>query len=169
MIADTHLRGGIERLPAPLLEALATAQAIVHAGDVVSAEALEGLRRLAPLHAVLGNNDRELAGLLPEELTIDLAGVRVAVVHDSGERRGRPARLARRLPDAQVVIFGHSHVPVNETGAGGQLLFNPGSPTQRRRQPHPTYGRLRLADGRIRSHEIVALPTQLRPIHLRSG
>lgn len=162
MVADTHLRGGIERLPAPLLEAIAGAGAVVHAGDVVSAEALEGLRRLAPLHAVRGNNDRELARLLPEELTVDLDGVKVAVVHDSGDSRGRAARLARRFPEAQVVVFGHSHVPVDEPGAGGQLLFNPGSPTQRRRQPFPTFGRLRIEEGRIRSHEIVPLPVPVR-------
>jgi predicted phosphodiesterase len=79
------------------------------------------------------------------------------MVHDSGARRGREARLARRFPDAAVVVFGHSHEPVDTLGVGGQRLFNPGSPTQRRRQPQPSYGELELRDGAVVSHRVVLL------------
>lgn len=157
VVADTHLRAGLDGLPDEVVVALGRADAIVHAGDVVSKAALDQLRRLGTVHAVLGNNDVELAGHLPAELFLDLAGVRVAVLHDSGPARGRAARLARRHPTAQVVIFGHSHVPVNEPGIGGQLLFNPGSPTQRRAQPFPTFGRLRLEDGCVLGHAVEPL------------
>jgi putative phosphoesterase len=158
VLSDTHLRGGIEGLPQRVLDAIAGADAIVHAGDVVSLGALEGLRGLGPpLHAVAGNNDHDLVRILPEQLHVELAGVRVAVVHDSGAREGREGRMARRFPDAQVVVFGHSHVPWNETSPGGQLLFNPGSPTQRRAQPYPTFGRLVLQDGHVAAREILEL------------
>lgn len=149
VVADTHLRGGIESLSQPLLDALARSDAVLHAGDVVSRAALDGLRSLAPVHAVLGNNDTALQGVLPEVLELELAGVRVAMVHDSGPTRGRAARMARRFPEARLVVFGHSHIPVNETGANGQLLFNPGSPTQRRSQPRTTFGLLRFERGRV--------------------
>lgn len=156
-MADTHLRSGIDRLPARLRQAMDRADAVVHAGDVVSAEGLADLQALGPLHAVLGNNDRELAGVLPERLALVLGGVRVGVVHDSGPTAGRAGRMARLFPDRQLVIFGHSHAPVNTLGVGGQLLFNPGSPTQRRSQPVHTFGRLRLEDGRIARHAIVTI------------
>lgn len=158
MLADTHLRGGIETLEGPLLWAIEAADVVLHAGDVVSPAALAGLQSAAQTHAVLGNNDHELVGLLPDTLLLELAGVRVALVHDSGPRVGRPARLHRRFPDAQLVVFGHSHDPVDQTGVKGQLLFNPGSPTQRRRQPHRTFGRLRLSAGRVRQRRIEVLP-----------
>ena len=107
------------------------------------------------MYAVLGNNDVDLVGALPEELTVELGGVRIALVHDAGRAKGRAARLARRYPDADVVVFGHSHMPVNEPGVDGQWLMNPGSATQRRRQPHHTLGVLTLEDGRVAGHEIV--------------
>jgi uncharacterized protein len=157
VVADTHLRSGLTNLPGPLVDALGRSDAIIHAGDVVSLAALSGFRELGTVHAVLGNNDHELAGLLPGELRLELGGVRVAVLHDSGAARGRAARMAHRYPGAQLVIFGHSHVPVNERGLAGQVLFNPGSPTQRRSQPHPTFGRLCLEDGRIVERRIEAL------------
>ena len=144
-----------------MLEALASADVVLHAGDVVTAAALAELTQLAdpaPLHVVLGNNDLELAGVLATELVVELAGVTVAVVHDSGPTRGRAARLHRRFPGADLVVFGHSHAPVDAGGVGGQRLFNPGSPTQRRSQPHPSFGRLRLGGGRILERRIVPLP-----------
>jgi uncharacterized protein len=151
VVADTHLRAGIERLPRRLLDALASADVIVHAGDIVSAAALAGFRELGEVHAVLGNNDHELVDILPEELHLTLSGVKIAVLHDSGARDARAARMRRRFPDAQVVIFGHSHIPVNDEGLDGQLLFNPGSPTQRRSQPRPTFGRLSIEAGRVKA------------------
>lgn len=154
VLADTHLRGD-HRLPRLVSAALASADVILHAGDVLVPDVLDELRTFAPLHAVLGNNDHDLRGMLPEQLEIELAGVRIAIVHDSGPRQGRQARLRRWFPIANLVVFGHSHDPVDDEGIDGQRLFNPGSPTQRRRQPHPTIGLLDLANGRVVGHEIV--------------
>jgi hypothetical protein len=109
------------------------------------------------VHAVLGNNDAALVGTLPDGLELELAGVRIAMVHDSGARTGRERRMHRWFPDAQVVVFGHSHEPVDAEGVDGQRLFNPGSAVQRRHQPHRTVGRLELADGHIVGHEIVPI------------
>jgi uncharacterized protein len=151
VIADTHLRRDWpnRRLPARAEQLLGTADVILHAGDITQAEHLEQMGRHAPLHAVLGNNDPELADDLPETLEVELAGVRIGMIHDSGPARGRERRLRARFPGADVVVFGHSHIPVNAPGVGGQLLFNPGSPTERRRQPHRTVGLLELADGEV--------------------
>ncbi|MDA8297155.1 MAG: metallophosphoesterase family protein [Actinomycetota bacterium] len=157
VLADTHLRGGIERLPALVREDLSRCDAIVHAGDVVDDAVLAALARHAPLHAVAGNNDAALCGQLPGELVIELAGVSVAVVHDAGPRPGRDGRLRRRFPDAEVVVYGHSHIPDNHLGTSGQLVFNPGSPTQRRRQPSASYGELVLGAGRLVGHRIITL------------
>ncbi len=155
VLADTHLRAGsTRRLPERACAELGRADVILHAGDVVDALLLGELAAYAPVHAVLGNNDHSLVGVLPETLELELAGVRIAMIHDSGPRRGRPARLHRLFPDADIVVFGHSHVPVNEPGIEGQLLFNPGSPTERRRQPHRTIGVLELASGRLVDHRI---------------
>jgi putative phosphoesterase len=157
VLADTHVHdGATTRLPARAWQELASADLILHAGDVVGPAFLAELGALAPVHAVLGNNDAALAGMLSETLELNLAGVSVAVVHDSGPRPGREGRLHRRFPDADVVVFGHSHIPWNAPGAGGQLLFNPGSATQRRRQPTGTIGVLHLDAGSVRA-EIVAV------------
>jgi uncharacterized protein len=154
VIADTHLRAGIEALDGSLLDALQRADVILHAGDVVSRQALDDLHGLGTVFAVLGNNDTELRGVLPEETLISLEGVSVAVIHDSGASSGRAARLMRRFPTADIVVFGHSHIPMNVTGIGDQVLFNPGSPTQRRSQPHRTFGRLLLVDGHIQERTV---------------
>jgi putative phosphoesterase len=116
---------------------------------------LDALEARAPTWAVLGNNDHGLEGRLPATIELDLAGVRIAMVHDSGARNGREARMARRFPGAAVVVFGHSHDPIDVLGIGDQRLFNPGSPTQRRRQPKPSYGLLELGDGAVVDHRIV--------------
>jgi uncharacterized protein len=155
VLADTHLKGGADSLPVTVLTAISSADLVLHAGDVTSRTALEGLVALAPTHAVLGNNDHELRGTLGETLVLELEGVRVALVHDSGARTGRAARLHRRFPAADLVVFGHSHVPCDEPGVDGQLLFNPGSPTQRRSQPVATFGELELGGGSVRRRVIV--------------
>ncbi|HVX22260.1 MAG TPA: metallophosphoesterase family protein [Acidimicrobiales bacterium] len=164
VLADTHLhRDGpdpLDRLPAAVLAAVDRADVVLHAGDVTGAAALAALQDRAAaagaeLHAVLGNNDGALRGVLPEAVLLDLAGVRVGMVHDGGRRDGRPARLRRRFPTADVVVFGHSHVPCDDVGVDGQRLFNPGSPTERRLQPHRTVGLLDLAGGVVRRHRIV--------------
>ncbi len=150
VLADTHIRrGGTRRLPDAAYVHLDRADVILHAGDVVVAEVVDELAGFAPVHAVLGNNDAELFGLLPETLSLDLDGVRVAMVHDGGPAQGRAGRMRRRFPDADVVVFGHSHVPWDDAGLDGQLLFNPGSPTERRAQPHHTLGTLDLDGGRV--------------------
>ncbi len=157
-IADTHLRpGSARRLPAGAMAHLAEADAILHAGDIVTGDLLEELSGLAPVHAVLGNNDVDLRGHLPEVLELELGGVPVAMVHDGGASVGRPARLRRRFPGAALVVFGHSHIPMLVDGVDGQRLCNPGSPTQRRRQPHHTIAVLELGGGAIRSAEIVVV------------
>lgn len=150
VLADTHLRRDWPNrtLPTRVREMLGEADVILHAGDVLQPEHLDDLARHAPLHVVRGNNDDELEGV-PERLDLELAGVRLGMVHDSGPARGRAARLHGMFPDADVVVFGHSHVPWDVVGVGGQRLFNPGSPTERRQQPHRTAGWLDVADGRV--------------------
>ncbi len=157
VLADTHLRAGRRALPEAAWAVVRTADVVLHAGDVVEADLLDELGAVAPVHAVLGNNDRGLERLLPDRLELALGGVRVAMVHDSGARAGRPARLRRWFPEADVVVFGHSHEPVDEVGVDGQRLFNPGSPTQRRRQPHCSLGVLALGGGTVLGHRIVVL------------
>jgi putative phosphoesterase len=144
-------------LPAAAEPHLVNADLILHAGDVLHEGVLERLRGYAPVRAVLGNNDQTLVGLLPSTLNFDIEGVRVGMIHDSGPSAGRARRLHRRFPASDVVVFGHSHAPVNELGANGQLLFNPGSPTQRRAQPCHTLGRLVISDGEIVGRQIVKL------------
>lgn len=157
VLSDTHLRpGSSRRLPDGAYLALQSADVILHAGDIVTAELLHELSGFAPTFAVLGNNDLDpdLAHV-PETRLEVVDDVRVAMVHDSGAKAGREARLWRRFPDADVVVFGHSHIPWNQPGRDGQLLFNPGSPTERRAQPHHTIGLLDLEHGQVVRSEIV--------------
>lgn len=157
-VADTHLRRTSARaLPDGLWPLAREADAILHAGDVVDERVLDELSAVRPVLAVCGNNDAALAGVLPEHLAVVLAGVRVAMVHDSGPARGRAQRLASRFPDAGLVVFGHSHIPWDEVGPRGQVAFNPGSPTQRRRQPHHTVGVLDLVDARVARRRIAVV------------
>lgn len=162
VLADTHIRsnpdGSLRRwLPAPAEPYLAAADVVLHAGDVVDNAVLERLRTYAPVHAVLGNNDTGMERVLPDTLSLDLAGVSVVLVHDTGPTSGRAKRMRARFPSADVVVFGHSHMPLVEGGVDGQLLFNPGSPTQRRAQPRHTLGLLRLAGGQVTEATIVPL------------
>ena len=157
VLSDSHLTGGLDALGPQIIKAVARADVVLHAGDITSRRALAELEAVAETYAVLGNNNHALEGILPESRYLDLGGVHVAMVHDSGPRKGRPRRLRRRFPDADLVIFGHSHIPVDEVGEEEQLLFNPGSPTQRRSQPHRTFGRLRLGGGQILRRRIEIL------------
>jgi len=155
VLSDTHIgpsRPG-RRLPDAVYALLDDADVILHAGDVVAEDLLHELAGFAPVHAVLGNNDVSLR--LPERLEVDLAGVRVAMVHDSGAAAGRQGRLRRWFPDADLVVFGHSHVPWREVDLGGQLHLNPGSPTERRMAPTTTVAWLELDDGDVRRCELV--------------
>ena len=160
VLSDTHLHGGIDRLPAAVVTEIERSDVVLHAGDVLDLASLHALAEMAgerPLHVVLGNNDHELVGTLPDRLELEVAGVHVAMVHDTGARDGREARMRRWFPTADIVVFGHSHEPWSAVGAPGQLLFNPGSAVQRRRQPRHTMGVLELADGRILDHRIVVV------------
>jgi putative phosphoesterase len=151
VVADTHIRrGGSRTLPPAVYGRAEEADVILHAGDVLVGEVLDDLARFAPVHAVLGNNDPELAGRLPETLELDLDGLSVAMVHDSGQKTGRARRLRRWFPAADLVVFGHSHIPLNEAGEEGQWLLNPGSPTERRRQPHHTAATFDVEGGALR-------------------
>jgi uncharacterized protein len=157
VLADTHVtRGGARRLPDAAYARLDTADAIWHAGDVLVPELLDELAGFAPVEAVLGNNDAELVGILPERIEQTVDGVRIAMVHDSGATAGREARMRRWFPDADLVIFGHSHLPVDGEGVDGQRLLNPGSATQRRRAPTHTLAVVTCDDGQL-STEIIDL------------
>jgi putative phosphoesterase len=150
VLADTHIRPGRRyRLPDSVYRELDRTDLVLHAGDLVVPDVLHELSGFAPVHAVLGNNDvGELVDALPETVELEAGGVRVAMVHDSGPRAGRERRLRRRFPEADIVVFGHSHIPWNEAG-NGQRLFNPGSPTERRRQPQCTYGMIEIECGSV--------------------
>lgn len=157
VLSDTHVRpGGVRRLPDVVYGLLDGADVVLHAGDIVCAALLDELAGFAPTYAVLGNNDVDPSlSHLPETRVVDVAGVSVGMVHDSGPREGRAARMRRLFPAADVVVFGHSHIPWNEIGLGGQVLFNPGSPTDKRMQPVHTVGLLELADGAVVSRQIL--------------
>jgi putative phosphoesterase len=150
-------RGATHFLAKPCLDALRAADLIVHAGDFSEASVLAELRELGRVVAVHGNVDSpELRSELPECISMDLAGVTLAVIHDAGPAKGRLERLRARFPDADVVVFGHSHMPLHEERDGFQI-FNPGSPTERRRAPNRSMGEAIVAEGRIELRHL-ALP-----------
>lgn len=143
IISDTHLPRGQRRLPDACVERLRSADLILHAGDLMTVGVLEELQALGPpVHAVVGNVDEAALALrLPRRTIIDAGGVRIGMLHDAGPARGRLARQRANFPDCAVVIFGHSHIPLHEVSDDGAFqLFNPGSPTDRRRQPVHTMG-----------------------------
>lgn len=156
VLADTHAPRRWRGCPAAVVAQLDGVDLILHAGDVCTAEVLDELATFAPVRAVLGNNDGPdvAAWGAPQTLQVELAGLRLAMIHDSGPRVGRQRRMHRRFPDADLVVFGHSHIPLDEPGQGVRL-FNPGSPTDRRRQPHGTVGMLHIDGGRLVRAEIV--------------
>lgn len=148
VLADTHAPRRWRQCPPAVATHLRGADVILHAGDVCTAAVLDELSEYAPVRAVLGNNDGPdvAAWGAPPTLEFELAGLPVAMVHDSGAATGRWGRLRRRFPAARLVIFGHSHIPMDQTVADVRI-FNPGSPTDRRRQPHGTIGLLHIDDG----------------------
>jgi putative phosphoesterase len=153
-IADTHIPRRASALPESLVPHLVRADLILHAGDLMDPALLGELALYAPVKVVRGNLD-PLELDLPETLEFEVGGVRIAMVHDSGRKQGRRARLRRRFPDARVIVFGHSHIPFLED-QDGLMLLNPGSPTDRRRQPHHTFALLRAEEGGVRA-EILPL------------
>jgi uncharacterized protein len=158
VISDTHLPRGARRLPEACVAILSAADAILHAGDLMDASVLAELEGLGPpVHAVRGNVDSgELQARLPATRIVTAGGARLAMIHDAGPATGRLARMRRRFPDAAAVVFGHSHIPLHQTGADGFQIFNPGSPTERRRAPRHTMGTATAQRGRV-EFELIAL------------
>jgi putative phosphoesterase len=149
LVSDTHMPRGRRRLPERAIEAMSSADLIVHAGDLVLPGVLEEIESLGPVVAVHGNVDsEELRRRLPTERVLELEGASLAVVHDAGPANGRIARLRRRFPDADAVVFGHTHLPLHER-AGSFQIFNPGSPTERRRAPRCSMGIARAERGEL--------------------
>jgi putative phosphoesterase len=147
-----------------LIPYLERADLVLHAGDLMDPALLDELAEYAPVGAVRGNLDPPDLDL-PETLELDFGGIRAAMIHDSGRKQGRRRRLRRRFPEVRVVIFGHSHIPFLED-EGGLMLLNPGSPTDRRRQPQHTFALLRAQAGRVRA-EILPLEGLIRGEEVR--
>jgi len=149
VLADTHIPKRAKRIPAPVRQAFAGVDLILHAGDILAESVLEELALTAPVEAVAGNGDpSELAAVLGRRKLLVVAGCRIGLVHGDGDELTTRRRAMLAFPEADCIVFGHSHIPCNLT-ENGQLLFNPGSPTDRRRSPRPSYGLLRVAGGAV--------------------
>jgi len=159
VLSDTHAPRFWKSCPPPVAMCLRYADVILHAGDVCTASVLDELADYAPVHAVMGNNDGVdvAAWGAPPTLELDLDGLHVAMIHDSGPASGRLRRMRATFPSAQLVVFGHSHIPLDQSDHGLRI-FNPGSPTDKRRQPHRTLGVLEIAHGHLAEASIVELP-----------
>lgn len=151
MIADTHVPTRARDLPARVWAEVARADVVIHAGDWIALELLDELEsRAARLIACWGNNDGpQLRARLPERADVTLGGVRFTVVHETGASAGREARMSRLYPDSEVLVFGHSHIPWDTTTPSGLRLLNPGSPTDRRRQPFCSYMTTSVDHGKV--------------------
>jgi putative phosphoesterase len=151
LISDTHLPVRAKKLPEQVWAAVDDADVVIHAGDWVSVELLDELTERADrLIGCWGNNDGpELRQRLPEVARETLDGLRVAVVHETGGKQGRELRCEKAYPDVDLLVFGHSHIPWDTTSPRGLRLLNPGSPTDRRRQPYCTYQTATITSGRL--------------------
>jgi putative phosphoesterase len=157
IISDTHMPRGPRRLPADCIERLRAADLIVHAGDLVRMSVLRALQELGEVVAVHGNVDvPEVRAALPERTVVVAGGARLGLIHDAGPSAGRPARLRRLFPDADAVIFGHSHIALQARTPDGFQIFNPGSPTERRRAPGHTMGLARAREATV-TFELIPL------------
>ncbi|WP_410631755.1 metallophosphoesterase family protein [Amycolatopsis sp. cmx-4-83] len=160
LISDTHLPARARVLPPQVWAEVEAADVVVHAGDWVEVALLDELEaRSKRLIGVYGNNDGpDLRARLPEIARADLDGVRLAVIHETGAKQGREQRCDAQFPDTDVLVFGHSHIPWDTVAPSGLRLLNPGSPTDRRRQPHCTYQTARVEDGVLVDVELHQLP-----------
>ena len=160
ILADTHVPARARDLPEQVWTEVGESDVVVHAGDWIDVALLDTLEgRAARLVGVYGNNDgAALRARLPEVARVELGGVRLAVVHETGQSRGREQRCARVYPDVDVLVFGHSHIPWDTTALSGLRLLNPGSPTDRRRQPHCTYLTARAVGGELHDVTLHRLP-----------
>lgn len=159
LISDTHVPKRARRLPDSVWRAVDEADVVFHAGDWVTVDLLDQLgRRAQRLIGVYGNNDgADLRQRLPEIARVEIDGIRFAMIHETGSAVGREARCAAQFPDSAVLVFGHSHIPWDSTAPSGLRLLNPGSPTDRRRQPKCTFMTAIADDGVLRDamlHEI---------------
>jgi putative phosphoesterase len=150
VVSDTHLPRGSRAIPDACVERMRSADLVLHAGDLMAPLVLEDLRALGPpIAAVYGNMDgADLRRVLPERQVVDAGGARIGLIHDAGPAHGRLRRMRMAFPDCDAVVFGHSHIPLHEEDGGFQI-FNPGSPTDRRRQPRHSMGLARVRDGRV--------------------
>ncbi|MFI2703407.1 metallophosphoesterase family protein [Cellulosimicrobium composti] len=157
LLSDTHVPVRARVLPDQVWRAVDAADVVVHAGDWVSADLLDAIEsRAARLVGVAGNNDGpDLHARLPEVARTTVEGLRLAVVHETGAKQGRERRADAAFPDVDVLVFGHSHIPWDTTSPGGLRLLNPGSPTDRRRQPVGTFLTAVADDGALRDVELV--------------
>jgi len=155
IVADTHLPRGSRAIPDACVERMRSADLVLHAGDFSSASVLDDLRALGPpVAAVYGNMDTtDLRRALPERQVVDAGGARIGLIHDAGSAHGRLRRMRTAFPDCDAVVFGHSHIPLHEEEDGFQI-FNPGSPTDRRRQPRHSMGAAVVEGGRVRFEHI---------------
>jgi putative phosphoesterase len=162
LLADTHVPRRARDLPATVWDEVEAADVVVHAGDWVDVALLDALAaRARRLLACWGNNDGpELRARLPELARAELDGVRLAVVHETGPAAGREVRMDAAHPEVDVLVFGHSHIPWDTTTPRGLRLLNPGSPTDRRRQPACTYATARIDDGRLHEVRLHPLPAR---------
>jgi putative phosphoesterase len=159
LLADTHVPKRAPGLPPELWAAIDDADVVVHAGDWVGLRVLEELeRRARVLVGVFGNNDgAALRARLPEVARFEVDGIRLAVIHETGPASGRETRMDAAFPDAEVLVFGHSHIPWDTVSPQGLRLLNPGSPTDRRRQPVATFMTARIEDGAVHDVRLEAV------------
>jgi putative phosphoesterase len=157
VVSDTHLPKGRRRIPDACLEQLEAADLILHAGDFTSLDVLLELRAYGPVSAVYGNVDGwDVRGEVPERTVVEAGGARLGMVHDAGPASRRLERMRAAFPGADAVVFGHSHIPLHERAPDGFQIFNPGSPTDRRRQPQHTMGLARVdGEGAITFEHLV--------------
>ncbi len=163
LVADTHVPKRARQLPAPVWDAVEQADVVFHAGDWVVPELLDEFeQRSRQLVAVYGNNDgEELRSRLPEVARVTIEGVRFAMIHETGAATGREKRADANFPETDVLVFGHSHIPWDTTSPGGLRLLNPGSPTDRRRQPVCTYMTVAVDAGQVLDVELVTVRNRL--------